>query len=95
MVQGYVPTVTNDSQIKQSKVEDSIDKAEKQKLEKNRTRIEMYEKRLPMRKLTIADWVKAVQGGDESETTTTPKQVLSTLHVMKDASFWKTENILD
>ena len=93
VVEGYVPTVGKESVNKRE--EDSVDRAEKQKLEKVRTRIEIYEKRLPMKKLTIAEWIKAVNGGDELEPTTTLKDLIKSLHLMKDATFWKSENILD
>lgn len=48
----------------------SVSVEEQKKKEKIRSRIETFEKLLPMRKLTIKEWVKVVNGGDEEETTT-------------------------
>jgi len=69
--------------------------AEEAKKQKIRSRIEEFEKRLPMRKLTIQEWVKVVTGGDEEAETITAQQVVSFLKILKDDSFWKTEGILD
>ena len=69
--------------------------AEEAKKQKIRSRIEEFEKRLPMRKLTILEWVKVVTGGDEEAETITAQQVVSFLKILKDDSFWKSEGILD
>ena len=50
--------------------------AEEAKKQKIRSRIEDFEKRLPMRKLTIQEWVKVVSGGDEESGTITPQQLV-------------------
>jgi len=70
-----------------------IPKEEKAKQEKIRTRIEIFEKQLPMRKMTITEWVKLVKAGqDEEVTTIAPERLLQALRSMK---IWKTEKILD
>jgi hypothetical protein len=40
---------------------------EQKKKEKIRSRIEMFERLLPMRKLTIKEWVKVVNSGEDEE----------------------------
>lgn len=69
--------------------------AEEAKKQKIRSRIEEFEKRLPMRKLTIQEWVKVVTGGDEEDETISAQQLISFLKILKDDGCWKSEGILD
>ena len=50
--------------------------AEEAKKQKIRSRIEEFEKRLPMRKLTIQEWVKVITGGDEEAETISAQQLI-------------------
>ena len=87
-----VPVATTKGKEEEIKPLSPAEEAKKQKI---RSRIEDFEKRLPMRKLTIQEWVKVVTGRDEDAETISAQQLLSFLKILKDDSFWKSEGILD
>jgi hypothetical protein len=66
-----VPTINAAVVTTKGKEEDikPLNPAEEAKKQKIRSRIEDFEKRLPMRKLTIQEWVKVVTGGDDEAVT--------------------------
>ena len=77
-VEGQVPTINAAVLTTKGKEEEQkpLSAAEEAKKQKIRSRIEEFEKRLPMRKLTIQEWVKVVTGGDEEAETISAQQLI-------------------
>ena len=68
---------------------------ERKKKEKILSRIEAFEKRLPMRKLTIKEWQNIVVNCEKNSEGLTTNKILNSIQQIKgDPKFWK-ENILD
>jgi hypothetical protein len=79
---------TNSSTSKGGQVQATEE--EQIKREKVRTRIDMFEKQLPMRKLIINEWEQVVRGiGGRDKETVTAEALVNGLRVMKGEGFWK------
>ena len=77
-VEGQVPTINAAVLTTKGKEDEQkpLSAAEEAKKQKIWSRIEEFEKRLPMRKLTIQEWVKVVTGGDEEAETISAQQLI-------------------
>jgi len=89
-VDGQTPVLYKESSAGQKAwPTEVITKEEKAKIEKSRTRIELFEKQLPMRKMTIAEWVKLVKAGEDEEVTSIGQERV--LEALRQRQIWKEE----
>ena len=62
---------------------------QKQKQEKIRTRIELFEKQLPMRKLTIEEWSQTIENTAAGSESLKTDEIINSLLILKGKDFYK------
>ena len=79
---------------KSSRRDPKLNSEQKEKIEKIRSRFELFEKKLPMRKLTINEWEQLISNTSIGSQTLKIDDLLASLQVLKGSDFWTDDSIL-